>query len=223
MKVKVVAKTELTEEMKNELPKELWNSEGLMAYVARVSSEDQENPDYERLLRYCIKHRHWSVFEQCTLTVEIETSIAIAMQVLRHRSFVFQQFSARYQKVNDDGIEVYVARRQDAKNRQNSVDDLSDEVKAEWTKRQLDNWEKSYEHYEWALSQGIAKECARMVLPVQTKTRLYMTGNVRNWLHYIDLRGANGTQLEHMEIAKAIKPAFEKEIPVVMKAYFGEE
>lgn len=223
MKVKVVTKTVLTDDMKAELPVELHNAEGLMAYIARVSSDDQDNPDYERLLRYCIKHRHWSVFEQCNMTVEIETSLAIAMQILRHRSFCYQQKSQRYQSINEEGIELYVARRQDVKNRQNSVDDLSDEIKAEWEKRQLENWKRSFEDYKWALDNGIAKECARMVLPFQTKTRLYMTGNVRNWLHYIDLRRANGSQKEHMEIADAIKTEFEKELPMVMKAFFGDE
>lgn len=189
-----------------------------MAYCARVSSSNQENPDYAGLLRYCIKNKHWSVFELADMVLEISTSRGISPQILRHRSFTFQEFSQRYASLDDSGVVIYAARRQDTKNRQNSIDDLSEEVKKEWEERQQINWQCAFEHYTWALDQGIAKECARFVLPLGCQTRLYMHGNVRNWIHYIDLRSANGTQAEHMEIAQQAKEIFKEQFPTIAEA-----
>lgn len=191
-------------------------AESMIAYCARVSSPNQENPEYAKLLAYCIQHKHYSVFEQAFMTVEIETSRMISAQILRHRSFTFQEFSQRYAEVQD--FESYEARRQDKKNRQNSIDDLSLDVKNEWLRRQEENFERCMQHYSWAMSQGIAKECARSVLPMQTSTKLYMTGSVRSWIHYLELRTDIDTQLEHREIALAIKQIFISELPVVSEA-----
>jgi thymidylate synthase (FAD) len=192
--------------------------EGLIAYVARVSSSDQKNPNYAGLIKYCMNHGHWSILEMGNATFEIVTSRMIAPQILRHRSFNFQEFSQRYQSVDESGIELYAARRQDKKNRQNSIDDLSDEVNEEWKQRQLQNWKSSFEHYKWALDNGIAKECARSVLPLQTSTRLFMNGTLRSWVHYINLRADVSTQKEHRDIADAIKLEFIKHFPVISEA-----
>lgn len=192
--------------------------EGLIAYIARVSSSDQKNPSYAGLIKYCMNHGHWSILEMGNATFEIETSRMIAPQILRHRSFCFQEFSQRYQSVDQSGIEIYVARRQDKKNRQNSIDDLSDEVQEEWKQRQLENWKSSFEHYKWALDNGIAKECARAVLPLQTKTRLFMSGTIRSWVHYVNLRADAATQKEHREIAEAIKVQLSKNFPIIAEA-----
>jgi thymidylate synthase (FAD) len=192
--------------------------EGLIAYIARVSSSNQTNPSYAGLINYCMSHGHWSILEMGNATFEIKTSRGISPQILRHRSFSFQEFSQRYQSVGDDGIEVYVARRQDKKNRQNSIDDLSDTVKSEWEKRQLENWRSSFEHYKWAIDNEIAKECARMVLPLGTQTKMYMNGTLRSWVHYINLRADAATQKEHRDIAEAIKAEFVKRFPIVSAA-----
>jgi thymidylate synthase (FAD) len=192
--------------------------EGLIAYIARVSSSDQKNPNYAGLIKYCMTHGHWSILEMGNASFEIETSRMIAPQILRHRSFNFQEFSQRYQSVDEAGIETYVARRQDKKNRQNSIDDLDESVKQEWQDRQLQNWKSSFEHYQWALNNGIAKECARAVLPLQTTTRLFMNGTLRSWVHYINLRADVATQKEHREIAEAIKIEFIKHFPVIAEA-----
>jgi thymidylate synthase (FAD) len=192
--------------------------EGLIAYVARVSSSDQKNPSYAGLIKYCMNHGHWSILEMGNATFEITTSRMIAPQILRHRSFSFQEFSQRYQSVDNSGIELCVARRQDKKNRQNSIDDLSQEVKEEWEERQLQNWKSSFEHYKWALDNNIAKECARSVLPLQTSTRLFMNGTLRSWVHYVNLRSDPATQKEHRDIAEAIKLEFIKHFPVISEA-----
>ena len=142
----------------------------------------------------------------------------ISPQILRHRSFTFQEFSQRYAAVDSSGLIVYAARRQDDKNRQNSIDDLSDDIKHEWEERQLENWKSSFKHYTWALDNGIAKECARFVLPLGTSTTLYMSGSVRSWIHYIELRASNGTQKEHMDIANQCKDIFKKELPNIALA-----
>ncbi len=194
--------------------------EGLMTYVARVSSPNQTNPSYAGLLKYCITSKHWSVFEQIDMTVEIETSRGIAPQILRHRSFQFSEFSQRYAAVPQDGIIVYAARRQDKKNRQNSIDDMSPEIQAEWEARQLSNWKSSFEHYTWALDNEIAKEQARFVLPLGTRTRLFMKGSLRSWLHYITVRGDESTQAEHREIAVAVKEIITDKFPVIAEAAF---
>lgn len=198
--------------------KNIQGPEGLIAYIARVSSTKQKNPSYAGLINYCMKHGHWSILETANACFEIETSRAIAPQILRHRSFSFQEFSQRYAAVDSSGIELFVARRQDKKNRQNSIDDLSPEIKAEWEKRQLENWKSSFEHYKWALDNEIAKETARAVLPLQTSTRMYMNGTIRSWVHYVNLRSDPSTQKEHRDIAEAIKAEMIKKYPVVAEA-----
>jgi thymidylate synthase (FAD) len=194
------------------------DSEKTMAYCARVSSPHQDKPEYAGLFKYCLTHGHWSIFETCNMVVEIQTSRAISAQILRHRSFSFQEFSQRYAAVDDSGVEIYAARRQDVKNRQNSIDDLPEEIKKEWEARQLQNWRSSFEHYQWALDNGIAKECARFVLPLGCSTKIYMNGTIRSWIHYIQLRSGNGTQKEHMDIANEIKDVFIQQLPTVAEA-----
>lgn len=193
------------------------DAEKIMAYCARVSNPaNQDNDNISGLLKYCIKNGHWSVYEHAHMTVEIETTRAISAQLLRHRSFCFQEFSQRYAEATD--FETYPARRQDKKNRQNSVDDMSEEDKAWFEEAQKNVIAVSNTLYEEALQRGIAKEQARFLLPLNTKTRLYMTGNVRNWIHYIQLRTANGTQLEHKQIADAIKNIFVDNFPIISDA-----
>ena len=192
------------------------DAEKVIAYCARVSSPNQENPEYAKLLAYCIQHKHYSIFEQAFMSVEIETTRMISAQILRHRSFTFQEFSQRYAEAQH--FEIYEARRQDVKNRQNSIDDLSPEIKAEWQARQLANCERVVADYNWALENGIAKECARAVLPMQTATRLYMTGSIRSWIHYLEVRCSPDTQLEHRVIALEIKKIFVQSLPVVAEA-----
>lgn len=193
------------------------DAEKIMGYVARVSNPaNQENPNVAKLLAYCIKHQHWSVFETASLTLEITTSRAIAAQILRHRSFTFQEFSQRYASPQD--FVVYEARRQDTKNRQNSVDDLP-EIDKEWFRTaQNTTWVMAKQLYDTAISKGIAKECARFLLPLSVETKLYMTGNVRSWLHYIELRTSEGTQLEHKGIALECKKIFKELFPTVSEA-----
>lgn len=193
------------------------DAEKTMIYIARVSSDNQDNPDYAGLLKYCLDHHHWSVFEHAHATVEIETSRAIAAQILRHRSFCFQEFSQRY--ADPDDFELYDARRQAEKNRQSSVDDLPENVAFWWHSEQIVTWEICKNTYEEAVNKfGIARECARMILPLSTTTRLYMTGNIRSWIHYIQLRTAKDTQLEHREIALAIRDLLKPELPVISEA-----
>jgi thymidylate synthase (FAD) len=195
------------------------DAEKTMAYCARVSNpSNQDNPDYSKLLAYCVKHAHWSIFEQANIVMEITTSRAIAAQILRHRSFSFQEFSQRYASVDSDGYEVCHARRQDTKNRQNSIDDLPDEVKRSFENAQKEIWDLAYSKYKDALANGIAKESARFLLPLNTSTTLYMNGTVRSWIHYIELRTANGTQLEHMHIAEECKKLFCEQLPTTAKA-----
>ena len=211
-KVKLVSVTKPVDSLEFE------NSEALMAYVARVSSPDQENPKYAGLLKYCMKHGHWSVFEMCDMTVEITTTRAIAAQILRHRSFCFQEFSQRYAKVKDSGIIISEARRQDIKNRQNSIDDMSKEDKDWFKQAQLKVWNETNNLYQEALGRGIAKECARFLLPLNTQTKLYMKGSIRSWIHYIKLRSGNGTQKEHQEIAEKIKKIFTEKFSILSEA-----
>jgi thymidylate synthase (FAD) len=196
------------------------DAEKTMAYVARVSNPaNQENDNYAGLLKYCIKHNHWSVFEQSTMSLEIETTRGIAAQILRHRSFTFQEFSQRYADTNLLGnIPVPELRRQDTKNRQNSTDDLGDYVKLTLQEKIRIHFEHSTRLYNELLQQGVAKECARFVLPLATPTRIYMTGSCRSWIHYINLRSAHGTQKEHMVIAEACKEIFTEQFPSVAEA-----
>jgi len=196
------------------------DAEQLMAYIARVSNpSNQDNEKYAGLLKYCIKHNHWSVFEQSTMTLEIETTRAIAAQILRHRSFTFQEFSQRYAASTALGeIDLPELRRQDAKNRQNSTDDLDPEIADKFERQMITLFSSSKALYESMLKQGVAKECARMVLPLCTPTRIYMTGSCRSWIHYINLRSAHGTQKEHMVIAEACRKVFIEQFPAVSEA-----
>ena len=197
------------------------DAEQTMAYIARVSNPDnQENENYAGLLRYCIKHNHWSVFEQSSMTLEIETNRGIAAQILRHRSFTFQEFSQRYADANllDATIPVPELRRQDTKNRQNSIDDL-DPAFIELSQKQIATYfEQGMSLYNHLIENGVAKECARFVLPLATPTRIYMTGSCRSWIHYINLRSENGTQKEHMIIAEDCKKVFKEQFPTVAEA-----
>ena len=196
------------------------NPEYTMSYIARVSNpNNQQNEDYAGLLKYCIKHEHWSVFEQSFMTLEIETTRGLAAQILRHRSFTFQEFSQRYADSNLLGeIELPELRRQDVKNRQNSIDDLDPEIVEKLEKQMNTLFSSSLSLYNQMLESGVAKECARFVLPLATPTRLYMTGSCRSWIHYIKLRSANGTQKEHMDIANACKYHFKTQYPTVSAA-----
>jgi len=197
------------------------DAEKTMAYIARVSNPaNQENENYARLLAYCIKHNHWSVFEQATMTLEIETTRGIAAQILRHRSFTFQEFSQRYadSSLLGESIPVPELRRQDTKNRQNSTDDLPQELKEDLWLKINDHFEAGMKLYKELLDADIAKECARFVLPLATPTRIYMTGSCRSWIHYINLRSANGTQKEHMAIALDCKRVFTEQFPSVAEA-----
>lgn len=193
------------------------NAEATMGYIARVSNPaNQDNPNVAGLLSYCLRHGHWSVFEQATMTLEIKTTRAISAQILRHRSFTFQEFSQRYAEV--EYAEVPELRRQDTKNRQNSIDDLDWDM-LEHYRTQIDSlFYRTYELYSELLEKGVAKECARMILPMCSPTTIYMTGNVRSWINYINLRAANGTQKEHMEVAELAKSIFTENLPVVAKA-----
>ena len=197
------------------------DAEQTMAYVARVSNPaNQDNENYAGLLRYCIKHNHWSVFEQAFMTLEIETNRGIAAQILRHRSFTYQEFSQRYADTNLLATEIPVPdlRRQDTKNRQNSIDDFSEDMKQDLWLKINDHFQASMELYKELLDRGVAKECARFVLPLATPTRIYMSGSVRSWIHYINLRSANGTQKEHMDIANECRKVFVEQFPVVSEA-----
>ena len=197
------------------------DAEQTMAYVARVSNPaNQENENYAGLLRYCIKHNHWSVFEQSFMTLEVETTRAIAAQILRHRSFTFQEFSQRYadSSLLSKAIPLPELRRQDTKNRQNSIDDM-DPFEVQILERQMQTlFESSMSLYQQMLDRGVAKECARNVLPLCTPTRIYMSGSCRSWIHYINLRSANGTQKEHMVVAEACKKVFVEQFPTVAEA-----
>jgi len=196
------------------------DAEKTMAYIARVSNPaNQENDNYSGLLKYCIKHNHWSVFEQSTMTVEIETTRAIAAQILRHRSFTYQEFSQRYADAKLlETIELPELRRQDNKNRQNSIDDLDPKIVDKLNAQMNTLFSSAFSLYNQMLEEGVAKECARMVLPLCTPTRIYMTGSCRSWIHYINLRSANGTQKEHMLIAQAVKKIFIQQFPAVSDA-----
>jgi len=192
-----------------------------MGYVARVSNpQNQENPNVAGLLKYCIKHQHWSVFEQAHMTLEIETNRGIAAQILRHRSFTYQEFSQRYADVNwlESGIPVPDLRSQDTKNRQNSIDDIPADTKKDLQAYISRHFAEAMDLYNELLRQGVAKECARFVLPLATPTRIYMTGSVRSWIHYINLREKNGTQKEHMDIANACKQIFVEQFPICAEA-----
>ena len=196
------------------------DAEQMMAYIARVSNpSNQDNEKYAGLLKYCINHNHWSVFEQSSMTLEIETTRAIAAQILRHRSFTFQEFSQRYAASTALGdIELPELRKQDLKNRQNSTDDLDPEMVETLNRQMITLFSSAKALYTQMLEDGVAKECARMVLPLCTPTRIYMTGSCRSWIHYINLRSAHGTQKEHMVIAEACRKVFIEQFPAVSEA-----
>ena len=197
------------------------DAEKMMAYIARVSNpSNQQNENYSGLLKYCIKHNHWSVFEQSSMTLEIETTRGLAAQILRHRSFTYQEFSQRYAdtKLLDDKIPLPKLRKQDTKNRQNSTDDL-DEFLVQGFELEMEiQFRNAMDLYNKMLESGVAKECARFVLPLATPTRLYMTGSCRSWVHYITLRSAHGTQKEHMDIAHECRRIFTEQFPAVSEA-----
>ena len=196
------------------------DAEKHIAYVARVSNpQNQENEKFSGLLKYCIKHGHWSVFEQAYMTLEINTTRAIAAQILRHRSFTYQEFSQRYADSNLLGvIELPELRRQDDKNRQNSIDDLEPEMVEKFNRQMNTLFSSAFGLYNQMLEAGVAKECARFVLPLSTPTKIYMTGSCRSWIHYINLRSGHGTQKEHMDIANACKDIFVENFPSVSEA-----
>ena len=198
------------------------NAQDVISYIARVSNpNNQLNFDTTAgLLRYCIKHEHWSIFEQAYMTLEINTTRGIAAQILRHRSFTFQEFSQRYADTNllAEDIQIPELRRQDTKNRQNSTDDLQEEQVFVLNKMIQDLFRDSQDTYNYLLGQGVAKECARFVLPLATPTRIYMTGSCRSWVHYINLRSSHGTQKEHMDIAEGCRDVFKQEFPSVSEA-----
>jgi thymidylate synthase (FAD) len=194
-----------------------------MAYVARVSNpNNQDNPSFEGLLKYCVNHQHWSVFEQSYMTLEIETTRAIAAQILRHRSFTYQEFSQRYADSSllgfGNSIPIPELRRQDKKNRQNSIDDLDPFTVQKLEMQMQTLFDSSMALYKQMLDSGVAKECARNVLPLCVPTRIYMTGSCRSWIHYITLRSSNGTQKEHMDVANACKDIFIEQFPTVALA-----
>lgn len=197
------------------------DAEKLMSYCARVSNpSNQDSDNYAKLLAYCIKNKHWSIFEMASMSLEVNTTRGIAAQILRHRSFNFQEFSQRYADTTllAEEIPLFELRRQDDKNRQNSIDDIPDEVRAKWGMRIREHFAKAKSIYDGMIVDGIAKECARFILPLATPTRLYIHGNIRSWIHYIELRSSNGTQKEHMLIAEEAKRIFSEQFPTVSEA-----
>lgn len=192
------------------------DAERTMVFCARVSSPDQDNPKFAGLLKYCIRKGHWSVFEHAYMTIEIVTSRAITQQIIRHRSFTFQEFSQRYAEATK-GV-IYEARGQAKKNRQSSIDNVSDADKVWWAAQQRHVWGYASRIYQQALKRGIAKECARIVLPVSTQSTIYMTGSVRSWIHYLQSRTKKEVQLEHREIAESIREIFVEQFPIIAEA-----
>lgn len=198
-------------------------AEETIVYCARVSNpSNQENMDTaDKLLRYLVKHKHWSPFEMANMVVEINTTRAIAAQVLRHRSFSYQEFSQRYSDVGALGSAVMPhLRRQDLKNRQNSVDDLDSEMIGQYYRRIGQLFEDTEHLYREMVSNGVAKECARGILPLNSPTRLYMNGTIRSWIHYLQIRSGIETQLEHRQIALSILEIFKEELPVIHSSLF---
>lgn len=197
------------------------DAEKNIAYCARVSNpNNQENENYSKLLKYCIDHQHWSIFEHGFMTLEINTTRGLAAQILRHRSFTFQEFSQRYADATllGEDIPLFELRRQDNKNRQNSIDDIDHEIVVKWNTQIREHFSKAKAIYDGMIKDGVAKECARFVLPLATPTRIYMSGSIRSWIHYIDLRSGHGTQKEHMNIANECKSIFNQEFPLISEA-----
>jgi thymidylate synthase (FAD) len=200
------------------------DAEKLMSYCARVSNPNNQNNDnYAKLLKYCIEHKHISIFEHASLSLEINTTRGLAAQILRHRSFNFQEFSQRYADTTllAEEIPLFELRGQDNKNRQNSIENISDEIKVKWNTQIREHFAKGKAIYDGMIKDGVAKECARFILPLATPTRLYMTGNPRSWMTYIALREKSGTQKEHMIIAKECKKIFCEQFPIVSEALGG--
>ena len=196
------------------------NGDQLVAYMARVSNPKGQSKDFTKLIRYLIKHKHWSPFEMVNMCVEINTTRSIASQILRHRSFSFQEFSQRYASVEELGeISIPNLRRQDVKNRQNSIDDLNPQAVEIWKRMIADQFDKSQALYNLLLDNGVAKECAREVLPLSSPTRLYMNGSIRSWMHYCDLRCDVATQLEHRTIAEQCKELVKEHFPSIYDAW----
>lgn len=199
------------------------DAEKLVGKIARVSNPaNEDNPNVDRLLKYLIKNKHWSPFEMASMCVEIVTTRAISAQILRHRSFSFQEFSQRYADPTEMlSPEIPDLRRQDTKNRQNSLDDIASETQKYYQEKISQHFDNSLQLYESMLHSGIAKECARAILPLNMGTRLYMSGTIRSWLHYIDLRGDNGTQKEHQTIARSIGEILDTECPTIARAMWS--
>ena len=197
------------------------DAEKNIAYCARVSNpNNQDNDNYSKLLKYCIDHKHWSIFEMAFMTLEIDTTRGLAAQILRHRSFTFQEFSQRYADTTllSENIPLFDIRRQDTKNRQNSIDDVDNEIVVKWNTQIREHFAKAKALYDGMIADGVAKECARFVLPLATPTRIYMSGSLRSWITYIDLRSGNGTQKEHMDIANECKSIFTEQFPIISEA-----
>lgn len=200
------------------------DAETTIAYCARVSNPSNQNSEnISRLLKYCIDHKHWSIFEMAHLTLELNTTRGLAAQILRHKSFSFQEFSQRYADTNSlaENIPLFELRRQDNKNRQNSIDDIDNEIVVKWNTQIREHFAKAKALYDGMIQDGIAKECARFILPLATPTRLYMSGSLRSWITYIALREKNGTQKEHMIIAKECKQIFCEQFPIISDALGG--
>lgn len=214
MTVKLISITQGFGELADKSPQDI------ISYTARVSSPTNQSNfnTASKLLAYLIKNKHWSPFEMCHMMLEITTSRFIAQQIIRHRSFSFQEFSQRYSSLDQSNIIIYNARRQDSGNRQNSIDDLPEEIQKDWKHRQINNWKRSFEDYEWAIKNSIAKECARTILPLGTQSKLYMSGSIRSWIHFLESRTSESTQLEHREIAKECQKIFVQNFPDVSKA-----
>jgi thymidylate synthase (FAD) len=196
------------------------DAEKLIAYTARVSSNNQDNPNIKGLLQYCAKHGHWSIYEQANMCIEVITTRAIGEQIIRHRSLSPQVFSQRYAKVEQD-LEIPQLRRQDLRNRQNSISDLDEELVNELQTDIEDHFKKTKDLYTKLLDKGVAKECARSILPMNSPSKMYLNGSIRSWVHYLKVRCGNGSQLEHIEVANQIKEIFKKELPIIYEAVFG--
>jgi len=202
------------------------DAEQQIAYMARVSNPSNQHSEKTapRLIRYLIKHKHWSPFEMASMQVEIETTRAVAAQILRHRSFSFQEFSQRYSSVDQLGtFGVPRLRSQDLKNKQASHDDLDPSFTDRMEEKIQTLYNESLDLYEYMLHKGVAKECARSILPLGTPTRLYMSGSIRSWIHYIQIRAGIETQLEHRLIAEDCKKIFKEQLPDVFEAAFGSQ
>ena len=196
------------------------DAEKIIAYCARVSSPNQDNPNIDRLLRYCAINGHWSIFEMANMVIEVNTTRAISAQIIRHRSFNFQEFSQRYSSVEQD-LEIPKLRRQDLKNRQNSINDLDDCLVNELQNEINEHFKKTKDLYKKILEKGVAKECARFILPMNSPTKLYINGTIRSWIHYLQVRCDPSTQLEHREIANQILEIFKQQLPIIYLALFN--